>query len=285
MIVYFEYGRLGNQIFQFATINRLYPAERLVIFGFDDLSDLFENVNAIILKRKNIPRFGFSLLRIFFEFLAKTKIIESIRESEGVNPEKLDSTVGLLRGTKLLYPSYFQSYGFANAAHPALKIRSAIERKASDWLLSHGCDDKYEKLVFVNIRRTDYLSWPTSQSPAVLSAKWYEAAMDQMRARLGHSIFVIVTDDYHYAWDLFGSCSDVLISRNGHLVDFALMHFCCHGILSPSTFAWWGAWYSRERVKGHHIYLAPRYWVGHRVGSWLPEGFITNWITYLDPKC
>ncbi len=285
MIIYFEYGRLGNQIFQFATINRLYPDERFVIFGFDDLSNLFENLNAKIFKKTSIPRFSFSLIRIFIEFLAKTKIISSIRESETFDTEKLDSTVGLLRKIKLFYPSYFQSYAFSNAAHPRLKIRSAIERTANDWLLSHGCGDQYERLVFVNIRRTDYLSWPTDKSPAVLSAKWYGAAMDQMRARLSHPIFIIVTDDYHYAWDLFGDRSDVFISRNGHLVDFALMQLCCHGVLSPSSFAWWGAWYSRGRLKCHHIYLAPRYWVGHREQTWFPKHFVTDWMTYIDIQC
>jgi hypothetical protein len=79
---------------------------------------------------------------------------------------------------------------------------------------------------------------------------------------------------------VFSKYPNVVISENCQYVDLALMKQCSMGILSASSFAWWGAWFSFQNEKNYNIYIAPKYWGGHRTRHWYPEGFIFDWITY-----
>jgi len=79
---------------------------------------------------------------------------------------------------------------------------------------------------------------------------------------------------------VFSKYPNVVISENCQYVDLALMKQCSMGILSASSFAWWGAWFSIQNEKNYSIYIAPKYWGGHRTRHWYPEGFIFDWITY-----
>ena len=60
------------------------------------------------------------------------------------------------------------------------------------------------------------------------------------------------------------------------------MGLCSHGILSASSFSWWGALYSKNFNKNKNYYIAPKFWVGHRLKKWIPNNFFTNWITYVE---
>jgi len=108
--------------------------------------------------------------------------------------------------------------------------------------------------------------------------------MERIRSQVDKPLFLLLTDDAYYAEDCFGDQPDILISDNDQFVDLALMSLCSHGILSASSFAWWGAWFSlrarKDQMRG--IYLGPKYWAGHRDQEWYPEGFISDWITYIE---
>jgi hypothetical protein len=126
-----------------------------------------------------------------------------------------------------------------------------------------------KELVFVHVRRGDYLAWPSREFPAVLILDWYLSAMRQMRAMVKNLSFIIASDDHYYTADCFSDISDVAVSRCGRFTDLALMSKCSHGILSTSSFAWWGALLSRShrsseaRPDGNGVYFAPKYWAGH----------------------
>jgi hypothetical protein len=108
--------------------------------------------------------------------------------------------------------------------------------------------------------------------------------MDMIRKRVGQCKFIVLTDDPYYAHDIFGGMPDVEISRNAETVDLALMSMCDHGVVSASSFAWWGAFLARLRTgrPQEQIFFGPRHWAGFRSGSWHPEGFECDWIEYVD---
>jgi hypothetical protein len=226
-------------------------------------------------------RFG---LRRLLSCLATLRIIGNVRELLVDSTYSIKMRRGLVPGYYLLMPSYFQHEDIATRLKPKFEIRRALREKAFAWLDSRNISFKSSNLVFVHIRRRDYISWPSREYPAVLNKSWYLRAMDQIRSQEDNPLFLVLTDDTYYAEDCFGNQPDILISDNDQLVDLALMSLCSHGILSASSFAWWGAWLSRKTGKKQKqgAYLAPKYWAGHRSREWYPEGFISDWITYIE---
>jgi hypothetical protein len=90
---------------------------------------------------------------------------------------------------------------------------------------------------------------------------------------------VIVGDDPRYAETLFADLSEKYISRLSVAEDLALMSLCSGGVLSNSTFAWWGAFMGAPGG----TYSAPLYWSGWPWEAWYPAGMNTALVSeYLD---
>jgi len=282
MIILFDSGRLGNQLFQYAALKELYPNQRLIFFGCGALKQTLAFVDAIVIEISLWPRLLVAGLKWFIPFLAKLRIIGTIQESLDNPDYRIKTTRGIFFELYSLGSAYFQHQNILEIISPNLRINDNITCKASEWLDEKIVISNNINLVFVNVRRGDYLAWPSREYSAVLDRQWYIRAIDTMRAKVTNPIFVFITDDPHYVKDCFCDQPDILISDNDPLVDLALMSLCQHGILSASTFAWWGAWFSCIRSHVSGIYLAPKYWAGHRKKEWVPHGFITNWMTYVE---
>lgn len=281
MIVCFENGRLGNQLFQYAALRKLYPNCRIVLFGFGALKQGFESVEALVFEEGQLSRWLVFVLKRTLFGLAKFRIIGTIQEfSEDSNffVKKFEGVFSIY----LLKSSFFQHQEILDNISPALTLSRVNCCKASCWLKHKLVKLKNQNLIFMHVRRGDYVAWPSHEFPAVLEKQWYCRALEVMRERVNNPIFILLTDDSYYAKDCFGDQPDILISENDQLVDFALMSLCQHGILSASSFAWWGAFYARSNINDGAIFLAPKYWAGHRSRKWVPAGFRTNWITYVE---
>jgi hypothetical protein len=150
------------------------------------------------------------------------------------------------------------------------------------WLKKKKVFQKKSNLVFVHIRRGDYHSWPNLNSPAVLDLKWYKNNMLKMKNRVKEPIFVVMGDDNLYLRNTFKESKNLIISNNLLEVDLSIMSLCSYGILSPSSFAWWGAFYGKNYNKKDKYFIAPKYWAGHKLKKWLPIDFVSKWITYIN---
>lgn len=282
MIIFFENGQLGNQLFQYVALRAMYPRERLFLFGFEDLDAVVEPIDATIIKKTDFPHwFPFGFARLLLLVLLRIHLITGLSEQKSENGYKIISRVGLLFWVQLCHSSFFQHRQIIETLNPVFKVRSEHVEKARTWLSESLRSHDSSSLVFVHIRRGDYLRWPSREKAAVLELNWFLKAMDRIKAIVSQPFFIVVTDDPFYAKDVFHRRSDVLISDNSQYIDFALMTLCPNGILSPSSFAWWGAWLSRKVQEGEGIFLAPKYWGGHRCKRWIPEGFTSDWMTYI----
>jgi len=286
MIIFFEEGKLGNQLFQYCGLKKYFPNDNLIFFGCKDLKELFSGVfvNFFLANKYNViyskydkskspasfEKFTFKLLKKTIFFLVRIKVLGKITHSDS-NKFNLIISRGFFSKLNVAYSIFFQHSDCINnvTAYPILKKKNIILHK--------------ERLEFVHIRRNDYLFWPSSKFPASLELTWYKRAMLKVSKKIYKPIFVIMSDDLLYIQKEFKESDSLIISNNKPAVDLAIMQMCSHGILSPSTFAWWGGFFSRSKKidKNNLYFIAPKFWVGHRIKKWLPKNFYTNWISYL----
>lgn len=282
MIFFFRNGRLGNQLFQYVGLKFFYPDQKLVFFGCEDLIKVLSECSVVSFSFQKISKYiAPNLLEKFFNLFVKIKLIGLIQEVRDKNNYYMKKKRGLIPNCFLLKNSFFQHKVVLDRLKNDFRIKSMHIKKAMRWLEFNNLDFNMNNLVFVHIRRGDYLFWPNPKSPAVLSSDYYSKGMLRLRSQIKSPKFIILTDDFFYVNDIFGNKKDIFISKNNLFVDLALMSLCSCGILSPSSFSWWGAWLSFNRKANKlRVYIAPEYWGGHRSKNWEPEGFESNWITY-----
>ena len=281
MIFFFENGRLGNQLFQYCGLRQYFREHNLFFFGCSSLQNSFNSIDAIFIKLKS-NSFLYRVLKKIFLFLAKFKLLGLITEITVNNNTKLYVRRGLLWNIFLAHNVYFQQSGFVNKIINPPSIKKKYVTLAKNWLIKKKVFKKKSNLVFVHIRRGDYLFWPDPNFPAVSDLSWYKKNILNIKNRVKKPIFVIMGDDTLYLRDVFKESKNLIISNNLPEIDLSIMSFCSHGILSPSTFAWWGAFYARSKHKQNTTFLAPKYWWGHRKKKWHPANFQTDWITYIE---
>lgn len=288
MIIFFKDGRLGNQLFQYVGLNLLFPKQKIIFFGCDEITELLCNCSSVSLKLKIFGKF-FSLKWIinFLIFFVRIKLIGSIREERAGNQYFIKKKLGLIP-IFLVISCFFQHRYITDLMHKnsnllRLRIKQKYIEKAENWLIKKKIRVSPNKLIFVHIRRGDYLSWPSEDFSASLSLNWYLSAIKFFEDNSINPHFIILSDDPKYFANSFSNYANISVSFNSSLVDMALMSLCGHGILSPSSYSWWGAWFSKSRYNyKKNIFIAPKYWIGHSLKQWYPEGFKTKWITYFE---
>lgn len=115
--------------------------------------------------------------------------------------------------------------------------------------------------VSVHIRRGDYLN--SKFAPIygdICTDVYYQAAMDELRKRLGNCRFYLFTNDREWGKSMekedlvLVDCAD---AEHAH-VDMALMSCCKHNIIANSSFSWWGAWLNSNHEK---VVVSPARWL------------------------
>lgn len=281
MIIKFESGFLGNQLFQYCGIKKYFPKHKLVFFGFSDLKSLcnifdvfFINFNQDLLYNKLIRRLLF--------FLSDIKIIGKITETHCLNKYIINVHKGLFWNIFLAKELYFQHEKFVNRISSPPTIRLNHIKRAGQWIEKKNIFYKRYNLIFVHIRRGDYLFWPDVKYPAFIDLDSYKRNIERIKRKVKKPLFIIIGDDPLYLKKAFQESNELIISENSIELDFSIMTLCSHGVLSASSFSWWGAFYARDKRKENNIFLAPRYWAGHRIKKWIPLYFNTDWITYIE---
>lgn len=282
MILFFEHGRLGNQLFQYCGLRHYYPKHKLVFFGCEDLQKCSDVVDArFIAKNKLAQWFPFWFLKRIVFFLVAVRLLGRITEDRDGDVFKLADRRGLFWNIYVPQRVFFQHRDAVEQIHSAPALKPALIRVTFDWLRKKQIDLSSSLLVFVHIRRGDYLHWPSREFPAVLDLAWYERAMKSIQDEYKNALFILISDDRFYLRDVFEESEKLVISENSPEIDMALMSLCHSGILSASSFAWWGAFFAASNNNGNGLFLAPTYWAGHRAKQWFPTRFRTNWMTYV----
>lgn len=277
MVIFFESGRLGNQLFQYVALRSFFPRpEKIVLVGFDSLKNTFDGVDAVFINKSNwliaflmrvvrkLERMGWldHIFNVGFESESESKIIIRKRVS----------------WLNIIYfkESYFQSEQFLDfKVVNRLCLKSYIMQELSR-------DNRFNvDLFFVHIRRGDYLHWPTLENPAALSDSWYLEQINQISRDKKGAKFLFFTDDPTYVRNhILNKVPNGDIFHHSEAFDLAAMTLCAGGVLSPSSYAWWAARLSCQ-LGVNKDYIAPNFWIGHSRAEWHPPGIKSTFLKYV----
>jgi glycosyl transferase family 11 len=278
MIFFYGEGRLGNQIFQYQALSRIAkPAERIVSVGLEDLQRILELCGPPIsvLTRsgtiKRLLKYGF--IPFVLRPIAKNlRLINYACESlEGAEPHRgqsgrLTNRAGMFRRLTFVDGGYYHNPSFWPSMFPAdsIVINAALRRSAREYVESIG---RGRRPSFVHVRRGDYIGYSSyGLGNLELPAGFYRSAIRELEQRIGSTPLVFVTDDPTWVEDTFADIPHKTVASFSPAMDFAIMTECGSGVVSNSSFSLAAAF----MMTSPDLVIAPRYWLGFRVGQWYP---------------
>ena len=274
MLIGFSDGRFGNQLFQLAALLTAQKNREFVVaFGFEDLPESFSAPRLVTIRgasRKRSPRLGAILRR-----LASQRVLSEIvisRQDRSFRRKK-----ALIFGVALFTNRYLQVADAAETTHIArLHSISAHE------LLGEG-SRSHDPFIFVHIRRGDYLEFPSRSESASLPSSYYSKGLSLLSDRHPGVRVVVFSDDpvWVHSQPMF---RDYEVCAKPTLESWVLMSTAIGGVLSASSFSYWAAKVAQHRLEpaDRGLFIAPKYWLGWRIQSWLPRDIASNSFTYID---
>jgi hypothetical protein len=273
-------GNIGNQLFQYYAAKQLFPHLSLTLVGYDQLEYAFDGIvscrtyDSLI---RFIAQLGISRLERFLDSIPIFNSFHEFLSDDG--SLKYSVKRGLFNCVSVIYNSYFQSEAAVSPPiSGSLFLKPHFVSAVRDVILPLL---KGGNLYFVCVRRGDYVFWPSKDHPAVLPLSYYLRYINEIRSLDSDARFIVFSDDPAYVKDVFLEPYVHFFSGDfAHTL--AAMSLCSSGgILSASSFCWWGAYFCLLRNPGAR-FIAPRFWIRHSERIWEPLGIHTSWIDYVD---
>lgn len=271
MLIIRAQGRLGNQLFQMEFANNLSQKnETIVLIGFAEVDDLFSSLplKFKILRSKILVKsydflFKWILEKIaLFGFVTSIKVKKTVFNNEQLELPEWDLQNGILGSLRIVFPCYAQSESFFK--HSVAKDKFKFRKELLSEVEKTIGEINDQELAFVHIRRGDYLSHNVFgiEGGISLPVEYYWEGIKSIQSKVKDVYFVFLTDDIDFVEINFKELKNKIISKNSANVDFCLMTSCQHGILSCSSFSWWGAFLANRSTS--NLFYYPKYWMGWR---------------------
>lgn len=251
-----RYGRLGNQLFQFASTIGIarklgyevyFPKENITEPAIEDFRDgIRREVYFDVPKIFQVPE---SLLK------SRQDIVFD-KQAQEPHFHYSELMFGIPDGTNLI--GYYQTEKYFE--HCEEEIRSVltfskeIEDSAKQVMTKYKVSDR--STVSIHVRVGDYAG--LQQFHPICSPDYYVSAAENFRGQ--NCQYLIFSDNIEYCKNIFGNQEMVsYICDNSPEVDMCLMSMCDHNIIANSSFSWWAAWLNKNPNKK---VVAPKNWFG-----------------------
>ena len=177
----------------------------------------------------------------------------------------MNTLKGVFSAVRFVQADYYQSEQYLPLNYKELlTIRAEHVAKARAYL---GQFPANCTLAFIHVRRGDYLTEGFAGIQGIaLPPDYYHRAIELVRSRIQNPCFIVLSDDIPYCRKLFATYPDFHYSSNPPLVDFAIMTLAHAGIISNSSYSWWGSKLARDI----RLILSPRHWIGWRLKKTYP---------------
>lgn len=265
-------GRAGNLMFQLGAIESVLrkPRERIYLINFFNLEDLFPSLKKhvhLITLPKPIDKV-FHWIDSGLRRLAQWRVIGSVVQDVS-HPTAVSRHRGVLPLT-WFWGGFCQDEDLMSVSLLTTLYATDIARLArasNDY--SQELGQRSGRRCFVHVRRGDYSSFPSPEHPALLPRDWFLAQMRAVQDELKEVHFAVLSDEPQWAHEHLGGFPNTRVLDLNPRDSFALMSASQAGILSPSSFSWWAAYFASRNSAGP--YIAPDLWTGWRLGNWDPH--------------
>jgi hypothetical protein len=234
-----KYGRLGNQMFQYATLYSLGKQLNYSIGVPYQTRSSNDKMDFCLADGFNIDASDSS-----GKFFSSVYIEPSFNYDLNILniPDGCD-----IRG-------YFQTEKYFKSCKNDLKIKQFKFKDNIENQVNQLFDGKDAELISVHIRLGDYVH--IQDCHPICSIEYYKAALEQLPKDCQ---IILFSDDYPQALNLFKSfgLNIMLTGGNDKFIDMCMMTKCDYHIIANSSFSWWGAWLSNSKKV-----IAPKIWFG-----------------------
>ena len=244
-------GRLGNQMFQYATLY---------------------SVGFIRGQKIGIPEKDHQLFETF-NLEGVEKITENYMASYRYDePNFLFSPDIFMAPDKTDLNGYFQSpYYFRHCEKHLRKefiFHEDIQANAKSLM-----EPFLEKNVCaLHVRRGDYLD--LSGYHTNLGPDYYQQAVNIVIQNVPDCIFLVFSDDIEWCKNTFRDSRFHFIEDGNDAIEMCMMTMCNNHIIANSSFSWWGAWLSRPGGV-----IAPKNWFSSEGPADWSSIYENGWVT------
>jgi len=259
VIVMRSKGRLGNQLFQiYAAQSARRRRETLLAIGFDDFPNIFFPRRTVHIPSRIFRR------KSYLNFLESKARALGVKGVFGYIPafrDELERRKGFIN-LSVFEEDWLSESNILNSRED--RFLYEIGGVLADLRNLHARElfgSQNQENCFVHVRRGDFLQVPLG-SPMALPVKWFTQMMKDMRETNQNVRFIVVSDDIEFCKRAFARYPNVVFWNGMPEVDLAVMAGCDHGILSPSTFSWWGDRLASLESTGQ--FVAPLGWARWR---------------------
>lgn len=262
-----SYGRLGNQLFQYAFGLELREKSGVNFY-------LFEMTKFYAHKYFQLDDFSYKKNKLTY---LKHRFLLKKRPSITLN--QWNAPVEILKTSfpdNYRYFGYFQSEqyfeGIKKRIHQIYKIRKEYQVDPYELLKL----DKQKPYIAIHIRRRDYLNFgdhTLGGKNLALPFIYYRRSMEALKNINDYTV-VFVSDDIDFVKKNFSVPNAVYSTNCSEIEDFQVIKNADVIICANSSFSWWAAYLN---TKATHVF-APEYWLGFKVKREYPCGITPpNW--------
>ena len=155
------------------------------------------------------------------------------------------------------YDGYWQTEEYFNWLAEDIRNEFAypenVRKTVQEWLSQYSG----RKLISLHIRRGDLAGKGYGYSDKEM-IEYYHKAIDNIEKRVTDPLFVVFSDDIQWCkTSMNWNTTNMVFSENkwGAIYDLCGISLCDHGIMSQSTYSWWGNWLGSPE---NRIVLAPK---------------------------
>lgn len=236
-------GRLGNQLFQVASIYSL-SLDLNVDFKLPLYVKNHEHFNIDVMF--NIDHLLSDVNADFIEYNEPSQCYVDIKSV--IDPKSNINFNGFFQSEK-----YFENN--RDAILNLFTIKSEI-MSSSEKIYSF-IKNKFptDIIVSLHVRRDDYLK--LSHKHVNLSMEYYKRAVKKLNQIIGDFKLIVFSDEIDWCKNNLFFDNIIFYSDNNCYVDLCLMSMFDHNIIANSTFSWWGAYLNKNKNK---IVISPKKW-------------------------
>ena len=270
-------GRLGNQMFQFATT--LATAERKNLtarFPIDNCSTPQPTGPFDYSVGSNIE-VKCDLLNCFNidnEYFIPSRAITSSYVYHEID-FKYNNQILAIPDNCTLH-GYFQSekyfIDYRDLILSQFNFKTSHKELATEYIDNiRELNDGYN-ITSVHVRRGDYLTSSEHHPPC--SIEYYNRAADEI-LKYNKNKFIVFSDDPDWCRNTFMSDDYIVSDLNNPYIELCAMSLCDNHIIANSSFSWWGAWLNTNINK---TVIAPSRWFGPALIKDTSDVYCGDWI-------